>query len=548
MEGLEIVRNVPKGVLYAIAPFVVVATLLSAVRLYTTWSYYQTMRQFIESPQDGKKKVKPPQIPYSLPWLGNSLQFLDPKPGHYWSELFAWHPRSTGVCTLLIGGKKTHILFSPSAVQALFKAKTPSRDVFEREMFHHVFGMPDEQIHNFEAGKHSQHEMNSQYLTKHERVNELTSHFTRVLEEVLEKDAREVVELEGIGLYEWLRDRMFTASTTALMGEKLLQVYPTYCRDFYQFDKEFLSFFFQLPKFMMGDALKNRDRIFDKLEEWSNEMHRLSGGSPVDPEGPAWEPLFGSRLNRARQLDYKNIKLNSRTAAALDLGITFGLASNVIPATGWVLMHLLDPEADPTILARVMEELRQAERCDGSLDIPTLVSQPLLQSVWTETLRLYTDVLVTRNCTEDLTLPVDEDGKRLVTFRKGDNIFAPSWLGHHDAGAWSGKAPYEQFYATRFYTEDPETGRGTFSMSGTTGKFFPFGGGRTICPGRVFAKQEGLGALAMILLCFDFEFKGFTGADKTPVDTFPGLARAFAGSGGLVPGGDIRVKVRRRQR
>lgn len=461
---------VSKPVLYAAAPFALVAILLSLIRLYTTWNYYQTLRQFAETPHASNKSVQPPQIPYTLPFLGNTFSFLAPYPGQYWRSLFTWHPRTTGVCTLLIGGRKTHILFSPSAVQALFKARTPSRDVFERDLFHHVFGMPDEQIHNAEAGKHFEVEMNSQYLTKHERVNELTSHFTRVLEEVLDKDAQEIVQLEEIGLYEWLRDRMFTASTTALMGEKLLQMYPEYCRDFYQFDKEFLSFFFQLPKFMMGDAFTNRDRIFDKLQQWSKEMHKLSGGTPVDPEGPAWEPLFGSRLNRARQLDYKNRKLNTRTGSALDLGITFGLSSNVIPATGWMLMHILDPKADSTILPRVMEELRQAEKEDGSLDIPTLVSQPLLQSIWTETLRLYTDVLVTRNLPEDLTVPLDEDGKRQVTFRKGDNVFAPSWLGHHDAAAWSGGAPYEQFYAERFCSKDPKTGRATFSASGTAGK------------------------------------------------------------------------------
>lgn len=385
--------------------------------------------------------------------------------------------------------------------------------------------------------------------------------------EVLDQDAADIVKLEEIGLYDWIRDRMFTASTTALMGEKLLEMYPDYCQDFFKFDGEFLSFFFRLPSFMLRDAIARRKKIFDKLEAWSKEMHRLSGGTPVDPEGPAWEPLMGSRLNRARHIDYKNRKLNSRSSAALDLGITFGLSSNVIPATGWMLMHILNPQSsDRTVLPRVLKELREAEKPDGSLDVPTLISQPLLQSIWTETLRLYTDVLVTRNLPEDLTLPLDEDGKRQVTLHKGDSCFAPSWLGHHDAAAWDseGKAPYDQWYADRFLTQDPATGKPSFSMSGTNGKFFPFGGGRTIvcdiypatlvgnadeifqCPGRVFAKQEGLGALAMILLKFDFEVKRFINADKKPTDAFPGFARAFAGSGALVPSGDLKVRVRRR--
>jgi hypothetical protein len=52
----------------------------------------------------------------------------------------------------------------------------------------------------------------------------------------------------------------------------------------------------------------------------------------------------------------------------------------------------------------------------------------------------------------------------------------------------------------------------------------------------------------MILLRFDMEVKGFVDAEKKPTQNFPGYARAFAGSGALTPGGDIRVKVRRRAR
>jgi len=389
--------------LYVLSPFILIAVLLSAVRIYTTWSYYQTLKQFVESPHAGKQYVEPPQIPYTLPWLANTRDFLAPLPGAYWEKLFSWHPRSTGICTLIIGGDKTHILFSPTAVQALFKSRTASREKFEHELYGKIFQMPPDQIHNAEAGKHHELEMNAQYLTRHERVNELTAHFTRVLEEVLVQDAQDVAKLQDIGLYDWIRDRMFTASTTALLGEEILKMYPDYCKDFYGFDRDFLSFFFQLPSFMMGEAIATRKRIFDNLEAWSKEMHTRSGGEPVDPEGPAWEPLFGSRLNRARQLDYKNRKLNTRTAAALDLGITFGLSSNVIPATGWMLMHILNPKGDQTLLPRVLQEVRRADKPDGSLDIPTLVSQPLLQSIWNETLRLYTDVLVRLN---SLYLPI----------------------------------------------------------------------------------------------------------------------------------------------
>ena len=391
--------------------------------------------------------------------------------------------------------------------------------------------------------------MNSQYLTKHERVNELTAHFTRVLDDVLAKDSYEIVEKESICLCNWLRDRMFTASTTALMGDKLLEMYPEYCEDFFKFDYDFLGFFFDLPSFMMREAVARREKILSKLEKWSKDMHEQTGGTPINPEGPAWEPLLGSRLNRARQLDYKNRNLNERSGAALDLGITFALSSNAIPATNWMLANVLNPNGDPTLLPRVMTDLRKAERDDGSVDVPTLVGSPLLQSIWTETLRLFTDVLVTRNVDQDITLPVDDSGKSFIQMKKGDNVFAPSWLGHHDEVAWAGgEAPVDVFYAERFLVDDPANPeQQMFTLTGTNGKFFPFGGGKTICPGRVFAKQEALGAFAMVLLRFDFDVLGFVDKDGKETDDFPGFARVFPGSGALTPSGDLKVKMRRRE-
>ena len=71
--------------------------------------------------------------------------------------------------------------------------------------------------------------------------------------------------------------------------------------------------------------------------------------------------------------------------------------------------------------------------------------------------------------------------------------------------------------------------------------------GRTICPGRVFAKQEAIGALAMVLLRFEFEVLGFVDAEKKGTSEFPKPAKQFPGAGALNPGGDVRVRVRRRE-
>jgi hypothetical protein len=54
-------------------------------------------------------------------------------------------------------------------------------------------------------------------------------------------------------------------------------MYPDLGKDFFDFDQDFLSFFFRLPPFMMREAIERRDRIMSKLQDWSREMYRLSG-------------------------------------------------------------------------------------------------------------------------------------------------------------------------------------------------------------------------------------------------------------------------------
>ena len=60
----------------------------------------------------------------------------------------------------------------------------------------------------------------------------------------------------------------------------------------------------------------------------------------------------------------------------------FGLNSDAITAAGWMLLHILNPEGDGTLLNRAMEKLKRVGRIDGSLDVPTLNALPLLQNVF----------------------------------------------------------------------------------------------------------------------------------------------------------------------
>ena len=548
----------------ALPTLLVFGIVLIAVRLYTTYRYRHSLSLHSPSAAKSTKPNPPPPIPYSIPFLGHVIAFLAPYPGDFWSHLFRSHPRTTGACSLLLGGKHSHILFSPSAVQALFKARGLNRDGFNLQIAELGLGIEYKEAVKYfginEAADESgltpvqqQEWVNHNYLLEKKSVNELTAEFTRVLQEQL---AAEKFKSEGEDkttegrtehLYSWLQARIFQASTTAFMGSRILEIYPNLRADFFDFDRHMLTMFFRVPKWLSPTAYNVRDRTLDGLVRWQQQMLAECSDNPADPDGSIdWEPVFGSRANRARQRYYASRGLKLRTRAAMDLGFLFGLSSNAIPAAGWMLMHILNPQGDASLCGRIMDELATAERSDGSLDIPTLAALPLLQSVFHEVLRLYVDVLVTRELKDDIVLPLDDGGQRRILLEKDSVVMAPSWLGHRDEALWT-NPPHDQFYAERFLQQDPETGKQIFTTNGTAGKFFPFGGGKTICPGRVFAKQEVLASVALVLMVFDIEPLGFVDEKGQTTNKFPGLRKSYSGSGIMATDADMTVRIKQRR-
>jgi len=128
-------------------------------------------------------------------------------------------------------------------------------------------------------------------------------------------------------------------------------------------------------------------------------------------------------------------------------------------------------------------------------------------------------------------------------------MMAPSYINHYDKALWESEldeAPTDAFCPDRFLKTDPDTGVTTFTTTGKAGKFFPFGGGRTICPGRVFAKQEVLAAVAIVLLDFDIEALGYLDQNGNAVENFPGLRDAYQGTAITVMDGDIKVRMKKK--
>lgn len=553
-------------------------SLYAGVYLSTTARFYYDVYRAQHGKQTGP--FDPPQLPYAIPWLGNAMSFLVREPHKFWKQLFSWYPRSLGACYILLGGKRILISFDRHAAQYLMRDRELTRNAFNMDVLVKGMGLTrqecdvywDYHIPGTEivSPAHEEHEkFHLEYLMKADRVNELAIKFFDTFHQICadqySQGSRE------INLYEWARSLIFRASTTALLGSKILDVCTNLEAQFFQFDQDMLSMFFGLPRFMIARAYANREATIKSMTEWHNVVMKESGGQIADPASVAWEPLYGGRLNRRRQQFYRKSGLGPEGWARMDLGILFGITSNATPAVGWMLLHILDsarPEnrldkEEKTLYEHVMQEIQTARKPDGSIDILILLNSPILNSVLHEVLRVYVDVLITRILHKDVTLPLHnpkstdttDQSRRSIYLKKGSILMAPSWPAHHDPSAWESPFPHHDhpppttFYPYRFLTTHPDdlSQKPVFTTSHTTGAFFPFGGGRTICTGRAFAKQEILTAVAVILGEFTIEPVGFVDINGQPTDKFPGLRDSLPGSAVMVANGDMKVRIRNKR-
>ena len=146
---VRIISSVPPSALFLITPCLVVISVLTSVHLYTSHRYHRSLSVHYATAATSAKGSPPPSLPYTIPFLGHAIAFLAPRPGEFWATLFRSYSRTTGAFTLLLGGKTTYILFSPHAVEALFKARGPARDGFNLQIVELGMGIDHEEASRY---------------------------------------------------------------------------------------------------------------------------------------------------------------------------------------------------------------------------------------------------------------------------------------------------------------------------------------------------------------------------------------------------------------
>ena len=210
----------------------------------------------------------------------------------------------------------------------------------------------------------------------------------------------------------------------------------------------------------------------------------------------------------------------------------------------WQLLYIL---ATPRLVARIRTEITpyvqisKPESIGKISEAPKLTIDheglskkcPLFKSTYFEALRLNSQPWSIRKVATDVAIPGDKTkpDQSLFILHKGEYITIPHDLHMLDPKYF--KDPVK-FNAERFLVKNEDG-----SLSTDQGTIRPYGGGPSMCKGRIFAERECLALVAGVLMFWDIE-----PADKKAGWVIPKQKKTSAV---CLPANEVRVRVKKRR-
>lgn len=118
----------------------------------------------------------------------------------------------------------------------------------------------------------------------------------------------------------FLRKEMLHAAVEALCGTKLLEMAPTFVDDLWAYDAAFPAIFRKTPRLFAPGAYAARERVHEHVRVWHLWAAANFDWSSEEAREAEWEPVYGSRLMRARVKMMREAGMSVDGMAALDLG------------------------------------------------------------------------------------------------------------------------------------------------------------------------------------------------------------------------------------
>ncbi|KAK2038703.1 cytochrome P450 [Colletotrichum somersetense] len=534
-------------------------------------TYLLTYSRFIIQTRDLKNTEvhSSPVPPYFIPGLGhtysvvfNTEKFLRPLQMHVQSHLLSLSiPLSTMLYVLPGEGVRSLFKASKDLLPApgLFDALTVFFGLTPAD--YHVFN--HENISTFEAKRDKRystsHVDESRRIMEHQRNDFLAflhgenlrlvmDGFSFNLTQLFRSQHPHVSSSEPMNhpdLYVFLRDSIFRAEIEMLYGKHIFDVCPSLGEDFWAFYEAFPVISRGSPRWLYPEQYRSRNKMLHNLDKWRRWCNSNSYQEDEETENPVSNPIWGTKYVKNMVRRYEGLGFSDAGVSSTLLGFLFVTMANTIPAAAWMILHTL---LDQHLVSRLREELlKEPEANNAPVDYTALLSAPLLNSVYCETLRLQVAGTIGRRASGE---GARLRGGSLSALQSGTTGMSASWLGGLNESVWNtgreidGRAEYpvESFWAERFleYPDDPSSGplRKPPSLyadvigaspakpfrddskarlsnpAALRGYFFPFGGGAWRCPGEALAKDTILVTAFLLLKELDIDIPDPVDASK----------------------------------
>jgi hypothetical protein len=238
-----------------------------------------------------------------------------------------------------------------------------------------------------------------------------------------------------------------------------------------------------------------------------------------------------SAFVRDRAAVKRKLGIRAADLPASDFDIPWTAVTNTIPSLLWLFLHIF---TRPDYVDRMRAEVLEATTVTGdgaTIDASKLGQKPFISACFLEMQRMYNDAGGVRWVMEDTVLR-DADGREYL-LKKDTNV---QWFGgvlHLNDHIWGADAG--TFNPDRFVNADPQ------EEKKRRGAMIPFGGGKHLCPGRMFAVTEITALIGALALAFVVE-----GVEMAHVVQPP-----FPSTGMRRPrwkqGGEPKVNIRRKR-
>ncbi|KAI9714767.1 MAG: hypothetical protein M1820_000056 [Bogoriella megaspora] len=547
--------------------------LVSVVVLVLTTRFFTGWTSKSKSISDGAPQYVP-SLPYWVPFLGHLVNLLlSPD-----SLLKGTRDTSTrGIFALNLGGSTHNVIFSPSLSHSLLtqKSNVASHEPVAWQILRRTFGMPLRQKPAYEelqpelTATINDHLLRDPYLAEmvnitmgnlRQNIPNLVSFVDSLVDQLPWERVSNVTSIQNESSGQYVEASLtpllknFVAHTAnpSLFGRAFVDNYPQLFDWLWAFDAGFLLLSTGAPRFIPYPGLTRaqiaRSRLLDAMVSFHRALDAYDTGKPA-PDS-TWSDMSDvSPLVRARSAVYRKYNFPPYSRAASDLALLWAMNANANPLIFWLVLRVYQ---DRDLLSRIQQEVAPYVRAtqrpatfgipeppEVTIDVPGLTSKcPLLKACYIESLRVDSAPWSLKKVLQDFNLAeskADAGGSDPVTYRLKKGEYADVAFDLHFTDPKFFPEPLE-WKPDRHLKDLDGEGRYVIPEMGT---IRPYGGGRGMCKGRVFAEKECFAYAAAIFVLWEIEPAGGERELKIPRH---GKATAVS-----YPRDDVRVRLRRRE-